>query len=263
MTGPATDIPSLSLIVPLYNEEARVGETFDDLVKFARGGESTIELIFVDDGSTDRTRGTVRSLLTSTDGVDMRLLCLPHQGKGAAVRAGIAAAHSEYAGFCDVDLSTPLDDFRHIFERASKNGGTLAIGSREAPGANLLQRSRTRQLLGRLYNRLLRNTVIRDISDTQCGAKIASVTVWQSVLPYCREVGFAWDAEAIAIAQNLGIKVEEVPIVWRHDARSKVQPIRDGIRMVLAIRRIEKSVEAATRDAATKDPTQPPSWDDA
>jgi dolichyl-phosphate beta-glucosyltransferase len=259
--GPRLDLPPLSLVIPLYNEESRVGETFDEVLDFIRSQGSTAELIFVDDGSEDRTPELVRGMLRSVEGVDARLLCLPHRGKGAAVCAGLGTARSEYAGFCDVDLSTPFGDLRQIVKFAADHSGTLAIGSREAPGAHILQRSRARQLLGRQYNHLLRTTVIHDITDTQCGAKFASSAVWRRILPHCREVGFAWDAEVIAIAQSLGIKVAEVPIVWRHDNRSKVRPFRDGIKMLLAIRRIKRRVRAVARLEAAEEPPRLSEWE--
>ena len=113
---------------------------------------------------------------------------------------------------------------------------------------------RVREALGRVYNRLVQATVTPGIVDTQCGAKVAAQEVWDSILPYCHEAGFAWDAEAIGVALALGIRVQEVPIEWRHDERSRVRVVRDGGAMVLATPRIVRSVQQA-RAARIPKPT--------
>ena len=115
----------------------------------------------------------------------------------------------------------------------------LAIGSRDLPASRLVQpESRARELLGRAYNRLLQATLTPGVVDTQCGAKVAARSVWELVLPHVHEVGFAWDAELVAVAQAQGIEIVEVPVEWSHDDRSHVNVGRDGIAMVLATPRI-------------------------
>ncbi len=170
-----------------------------------------------------------------------------HAGKGAAVVAGLREASAAYAGFCDLDLSTPLDDLERVY-RAATRAEVLATGSRDLATSTLVRReTRTREFLGRAYNRLLQATVVPGIVDTQCGAKVASRSVWAQILPWCREPGYAWDAEAIAIALAAGIPVQEVPISWRHDDRSKVRVLPDGTAMVLATRRIRQAATRARR----------------
>jgi SAM-dependent methyltransferase len=108
-----------------------------------------------------------------------------------------------------------------------------------------------REFLGRAYNRAVQVTLVPGILDTQCGAKAARTELWHRVLPHCRELGFAWDVEIIAVAQQLQIPVLEIAIDWHHDDRSRVHVLRDGMRMVGALPRIGANVRAARVTAAT------------
>lgn len=236
---------SLTLVVPVFDERARVPEFAPLLADFVGGLPPGSELLFVDDGSRDETPELLERLAASRPGGRIRVLRRPHEGKGAAVSAGLAAARAELAGFCDLDLSTPLEDLARVIRSASR-ADVLATGSRDLASSTLVRReSRLRELLGRAYNRLLQATVAPGIVDTQCGAKVARRAVWERILPWCREPGFAWDAEAIAVALALGIPVQEVPIAWRHDGRSKVRVLRDGGEMVLATPRIMRTAGRA------------------
>ncbi|MEA3076420.1 MAG: hypothetical protein QOF60_1328 [Actinomycetota bacterium] len=246
---------TLGLVVPVFDEEVRFAEHAKALVEFVAPGGV---LVFVDDGSTDRTASLVSELVASTSSVDVRLLRRPHVGKGAAVAAGLASVLADdaigYAAFCDLDLSTPLDELSRIIEAAT-HGEVLAIGSRDLTGSRLVQREGVvRESLGRAYNRLLQATVTPGVVDTQCGAKAASRSVWARVLPFCAQVGFAWDAEVVAVALALGVPVHEVAIEWRHDTRSKVRVGADGLAMVWQTPAIYRSVLGARSHARASDP---------
>jgi dolichyl-phosphate beta-glucosyltransferase len=228
----------LGLVVPMYNEEARLADYGKRLLDFIEQQPAGSELLFVDDGSVDGTAHAVEEVLASVPGVPARLLRRPHRGKGAAVAAGLAELTTDYSGFCDLDLSTPLDHFERVVDTATR-ARVLAIGSRDLPASRLVEpESRVRETLGRAYNRLLQATLTPGVVDTQCGAKVAAREVWEAVLPFVHESGFAWDAELVAVAQAQGIEIVEVPVVWSHDERSHVNVGRDGIAMVLATPRI-------------------------
>jgi len=230
--------PTLSLVVPLYNEEERVVEHFDALTEFVSRFAPGSELLYVDDGSVDSTASTVEKAIADDGHRSARLIRRSHAGKGAAVRAGLLEARSEIAAFCDADLATPLADLERVIAAASEIGG-LAVASRALADSTLTHPEHaSRQLLGRLYNRLLRLTIARGIHDTQCGAKAASTEQWRLLLDRSREVGFAWDAEIVAIALRIRIPVREVAIEWKHDERTRVRVLRDGLGMVAAVPRI-------------------------
>jgi dolichyl-phosphate beta-glucosyltransferase len=229
--------PTLSLIVPLYDEEDRFQEHAAELAEFVRRHPAGSELIFVDDGSADRTVDVVQRFVDATGG-PFRLIRRRHLGKGAAICAGLEAARGEYAAFCDIDLATPLADLDLVVDAAHMTGG-LAVASRGLPTSGLVRHeSRRRELLGRLYNRLVQLTLTPGISDTQCGAKAAPTALWHKILTHCSEHGFAWDVEAISVAQRLGFNVREVGVQWSHDERTRVRLARDGAAMVLAVPRL-------------------------
>ena len=240
--------PSFSLVVPVYNEEDRFAERAGELADFIRGFPIGSELLVVDDGSTDHTAEVVEAVLAGEPDLRAKLLRRPHQGKGSAVQAGLEAATAEYAGFCDVDLSTPLDQLELILEAACA-GPVLAIGSRQSAASRLLQRqSPVREWLGVSYNRLVQLTLTAGIADTQCGAKVAATALWARILPWSREPHLAWDVEIVAIARRLGIEVREVAVQWTNDERSRVRLGRDGAAMVAAIPRIRRTVGAVRPD---------------
>ena len=240
---------TLGLVVPLFNEADRLRDYGKQLADFLHDLPAGSELLFVDDGSTDATVAAVEELIAAHAGRAIRLLRRPHHGKGATVAAGLQAVGGEYAGFCDVDLATPLEHFSHIVD-AAVSAPVLAVGSRDLSGSTLLEsEGRLRETLGRLYNRLLQLTVAPGVVDTQCGAKVAARSVWSTILPYCREEGFAWDAEVIAVARARHVPVQEVPIAWRHDERSQVRLLRDGTAMVRSLPRIVQSARRAAADA--------------
>ena len=242
-----TRVVSLSLVVPLFNEEDRVRESLPRLVRFIEGLAPGSELIVVDDGSSDETAATVTAELAGDHATRARLIRLEHRGKGAAVRAGLNCATANFAGFCDVDLSTPLEHVRRILVAASM-APVLAIGSRDVAASRLLEpEGRGREALGKAYNRLLQLSLTPGVADTQCGAKVASTHLWQAILPYCREDRWTFDVEAIAIARRLGFGVQEVAIDWRHDRRSRIHVGRDGAAMVWAVPRIVRGVRRVPR----------------
>jgi dolichyl-phosphate beta-glucosyltransferase len=234
--------PSFSLVVPVYNEQERFAERAQELADFIRAFPIGSELLIVDDGSTDRTAEIMEAFLADQPDLRARLLRRPHKGKGSAVRAGLKAASAEYAGFCDVDLSTPLDQLELILEAACA-GPVLAIGSRQAAASRLLKRQHpVREWLGKTYNGLVQLTLTPGIVDTQCGAKVAATSLWARILPWSREPHLAWDVEIVAIARRLGIEVQEVAVVWVNDERSRVRLGRDGLAMVAAVPRILHTV---------------------
>lgn len=244
---------SWGVVVPVYNEADRIDEYVPRLAEWA--AERATALLFVDDGSTDGTADRIEGLL---DGATGRVLRRPHAGKGAAVAAGLRAVAGEVKAFCDLDLSTPLSDLARIVDLAAR-APLLVIASRDVVGSSLVTpEGKGRETLGRAYNRLLQLLVTPGVVDTQCGAKAARASVWDSVLPHCAEAGFAWDAEVVATALRLGIDVREVPVAWTHDDRTRVRVLRDGVAMVTAAARIARRRLTPTPAPRTPTPATSP-----
>jgi len=249
-----SDDDPLGLVVPLFDEAARVREFVPELVAFIDARPVGSQLIFVDDGSRDGTLEAVGALVRASGTRRVRTLRRPHLGKGAAVAAGLGALEAPLRAFCDLDLATPLDDLLRIVAVGARPG-VLAIGSRDLAGSSLVRpEAPSRELLGRAYNRVLQAVLTPGVVDTQCGAKAARAEVWNALLPHAREPGFAWDAEVVALAARFRFRVAEVPIAWSHDPRSKVRVLRDGVGMLRAIPRIWRRHRGSGPASATVAP---------
>ena len=227
--------PSLSLIVPAYNEAARIDATIRAAIAWLSAQSFATELIVVDDGSDDATaRLAERALMDFGCG---RVLRIAHGGKAAAVRAGMLAATCDQIAFTDADLATPLAYFTEL--RAALAGGCdIAIGSREGAGARRFGEPNYRHLMGRVFNGLVRLLLIPDVHDTQCGFKLFRAEVARELLLRSRLYRdmeqivagprvTAFDVELLTIARLHGYRICPVPVVWRYGEGSKVRPARD------------------------------------
>jgi dolichyl-phosphate beta-glucosyltransferase len=243
---------AITLVVPLYNERERFERFARELVGFVASQPPGSELLFVDDGSSDGTTELVDQLQRQAHIPRncVRLLRRTHRGKGAAVRAGLEEARNPVAGFCDLDLSTPLTDFRKLID-AARETPILVIASRGLAASRLTRREgRVREFLGRSFNKAVQLALLPGITDTQCGAKVARTELWRAALALSREDGFAWDVEVLAIAGTLDISVQEIAVEWRHDDQSKVRVLRDGTAMLRALARIRRRLhQQPTLDA--------------
>ncbi len=231
--------PSLSIVVPSYNEERRLERTLPAIIAYLESHtDETAELIVVDDGSTDRTRevaeqagknGAVSLQLISNDG---------NRGKGYSVKRGILAARGRRVLFTDSDLSTPIDDFEAL-DAALAAGADVAIGSRAVAGADIVEHQAWyRELGGQSFNLVVRALAVPGIRDTQCGFKLFRREVVRPIFERVTIDRWGFDAELLFVARRLGYRVEEVPVHWRNDTESKVDFLRDGTTMLMDLLRI-------------------------
>jgi dolichyl-phosphate beta-glucosyltransferase len=227
--------PSLSLIIPAYNEAARIDITIREATAWLNSQPFATELIVVDDGSDDATAElTDRALSELGRG---RMLRIAHGGKAAAVRAGMQAATCDQIAFTDADLATPLSYLTEL-RAALAAGCDIAIGSREGAGARRVGEPGYRHLMGRVFNGLVRLLLIPGVHDTQCGFKLFRAEVARDLLLRSRlhrDAGqivagprvTAFDVELLTIARLKGYRICPVPVVWRYGEGSKVRPVRD------------------------------------
>ena len=238
--------PSLSLVIPAYNEATRIAGTVREAVAWLDGQPFNTELIVVDDGSDDATADLAARALSELG--RGRLLRIPHGGKAAAVRAGMLAATCEQIAFSDADLATPLP-FLAELRSALAAGCDIAIGSREGAGARRFGEPPYRHLMGRVFNGLVRLLLVPGVHDTQCGFKLFRAEVARALLRKSRLYRdgeqiisgprvTAFDVELLTIARLRGYRLCPVPVVWSYGEGSKVRPAQDtwhNVRDVLAV----------------------------
>jgi glycosyltransferase involved in cell wall biosynthesis len=222
--------PRYSIIIPAYEEGARLGATLDKVLNYVRERRWDAEIIVVNDGSRDNTPEIVRERAEKHPG--LRLLENPgNRGKGFSVRNGMLHAHGEVLLFSDADLSSPIEEAAKLFA-ALAAGADVAIGSRWLQSDLQTQRQPLyRQLFGRVFNLLLRVILGLRFKDTQCGFKAFTRRSAQAIFPLQRIERWGFDPELLFLAKKFGFKVAEVPVAWAHREGTRLSPLRDGIRM--------------------------------
>ncbi len=214
---------SLSVVIPAYNEEARLPPTLDTVVGFlnARPFEFA-ELIVVDDGSRDGTAALVESF--ARNHAQVRLLRNPgNRGKGFSIRHGMLEAKADWVLYTDADLSAPIEEFDKLLTAAQNAGARVAIGSRALDRSLVgVHQSAFRELSGRAFNVVMRVITGLPFRDTQCGFKLFERLAAREI--FSRQVldGFSFDVEDLVIAKSLGLKAIEVPVVWNNVEGTKV-----------------------------------------
>lgn len=220
--------PHLSIIIPAFNEEARIRSTLEQVIAFLVSRPYSWEIVVADDGSTD---ATARLVMELADGrPEVKLLRLTHRGKGWAVKHGMLAASGEYRFLCDADLSMPIEQVER-FLPPQVGDAAIVVGSREAPGASRIGEPARRHLMGRFYNWLVRLAAVPGISDTQCGFKCFPGEQASDLFQRQRINGFAFDVEILFLARQSGLKVTEIGIDWYFREESKVRPLLDSLVM--------------------------------
>ncbi len=242
--------PYLSVVIPAYNEEARIASTIRDLVGYLSGWpaeDKAWEILVVNDGSTDSTASIVAEI-GETD-VRVRLVDVAHAGKGAAVRRGMAEAAGEWRFLCDADLSMPAYNLGRFFNgpggdvvsgpinEIGSPSYDVSIGSREAPGARRFNEPRSRHIKGRLFNYAVKVLALRGVEDTQCGFKLFSAEAAERLFPHQSLDGWAFDVELLVMANKAGFTVGEVPIDWYYGAGSKMT-LTKGVIAVIDVARV-------------------------
>jgi len=225
----------LSIIIPAYNETKRIQTALVDLFAFLATTSWRYEVTVVDDGSTDGTAEFVRSLIPTFQ--KLSVTCLSeNQGKGAAVKAGMLNASGNVVMFLDADGSTPPDQLSKLYSRCASitnpSGAPVVIGSRALISSTTkIRTSAHRKALGRIFNYAVNLLAVPGIADTQCGCKMFDRRAAQFLFSRQISTGFSFDVEILMLAQKSGMKIEEVPINWINVHGSKVDLVRDSLRM--------------------------------
>jgi glycosyltransferase involved in cell wall biosynthesis len=222
--------PRYSIVIPAYNESARIADSLQKVLGFVAQRHWNAEVIVVNDGSRDDTARVVGQ--SQEQHPELQLLENPgNRGKGYSVRHGMLQARGEILLFSDADLSSPIEEADKLLA-AIADGADIAIGSRWLESRLQTRRQPLyRQFFGRIFNLLLRITLGLGFKDTQCGFKAFTRQAAQAIFPAQKVERWGFDAEVLYLAKRLGLRVAEVPVVWAHREGTQISPLRDGIRM--------------------------------
>ena len=240
-------MPHLSIIIPAHNEQDRVGPTLERVADYLGEQPYEAEVIVVDDVSADHTGGVVDAFAAQHPAF-RRLRRDAHPGKGAAVRAGMLEASGDYRLFSDADLSTPIEETAKLLA-ACEGDYEVAVASRALPESNLAVRQPWfRETMGRTFNLMVQIGAVWGIRDTQCGFKCFRGAVAEELFERMTITGFAFDVEILFLARKRGYRIAEIPVTWINSPKSRVDPIRDSLRMMRDLARIRwRSLRGAYR----------------
>jgi dolichyl-phosphate beta-glucosyltransferase len=226
-----------SIIIPAYNEGARLAATLDRVQAYVTEQHWDIEIIVVNDGSRDRTPEIIDDYARRNPA--LRGIDNPgNHGKGYSVRNGMLNATGEVLLFSDADLASPIEEANKLFA-ALGSGADIAIGSRWLrPELQTRRQSLLRQLYGRIFNLALRILLGLNFKDTQCGFKAFTRTAAQKIFPRQRIERWGFDPELLYLARREKLKVVEVAVLWSDQQGTRISPLRDGLRMLTEVLKI-------------------------
>jgi glycosyltransferase involved in cell wall biosynthesis len=239
----SSDAPLLSIVVPTYNETARIPARVQEIRDFIDRLEYPAELLVVDDGSGDGTPDLVDRLADGHRGI--RTIRNDHRGKAYTVRTGMLAATGQYVLFTDADQSTPIEETNNVLPYL-QDGWDVVIGSREIAGARRYNEPAFRHIMGRVFTRVVQILTGQRFQDTQCGFKAFSHAAAQDIFSRVQLYGAnsrvlnvpkvtGFDVELLFIARKRGWRVREVPVQWYYSAGSKVSSVRDSYQNFLDV----------------------------
>lgn len=226
----------LSVVIPAFNEEKKLEPTLQKITEYMEKNFQNFEILLIDDGSKDATKEIAQKFKDKK----VRIIQNPkNMGKGFSVKLGMINAQYDPILFTDADLATPIEELPKFLD-ALKEGYDLAIASRVIEGANIeVAQAKYRQILGKAFPILVKNIVLPDFQDTQCGFKIFKKEAARKIFPRQTIQGWAFDVEILYIAKKLGYKIKELPVAWIDKGDSKLSPMKDSIKMLNEVLKIK------------------------
>lgn len=214
--------PDLSIVIPAYNEAARLPPTLLRIREHLAGWNRSYEILVVDDGSSDGTAEAARKV----GGPELTILRNErNRGKGYAVRRGMLEARGERRLMTDADLSTPIEELTRLMARMDE-GFDIVIASRAMAGARIeVHQPWYRECIGKLFNLLVRVSTVPGLRDTQCGFKLFRAEAARECFSAAVLDGFSFDVETLFIARRRGLRVAEIPVTWRNDTATRVSTL--------------------------------------
>jgi len=244
---------SLSIVIPAYNESARIGKTLREILTYLGEQAGGGEVIVVDDGSKDETSRVAEEVFAARarGNVEGRVIRVePNRGKGNAVRTGLLAARSRVAAFFDADLSMPITETPKLVGPIRSGQYDIVLGSR-ALDRELIGTHQpwTREQSGRVFNRVMRMLTGMPFKDTQCGFKAFRMDVCRAVVEGALIDRFGFDVELLFIAHRAGLRMLEYPVRWNDVAGGSVS-FRGGLQGFGELRQIRTNARRGLYDSA-------------
>ena len=244
----------LSIVIPAYNEAARLGGTLDAVADYMRQNYPQGEVIVVDDGSSDETAGLARAALARARPLRTSVISYKSNlGKGRAVRLGLLAARGDVVLFSDADLSTPISEAPKLIEPILKNECDVAFGSRALDRSLIgVHQSWRREQGGRIFNLFVRLATGMPFWDTQCGFKAFKMSACRPLVEAATVDRFGFDVELLYLAHRAGLRLREVPVRWDHNEGSKISLFSDSFKMLGEVGLIRQQARRGVYDTAIR-----------
>jgi dolichyl-phosphate beta-glucosyltransferase len=225
----------ISFLIPIYNEEKRVGKAIKALSSYLGTFKEDYEVLFIDDGSTD---STVKKIASEKPRFQYRVINYqPNKGKGYAIRQGMMHSRGDYKLFFDVDMSTPLTEFDKFLRQLHSR--TVLIGNRKTRGAEVLKHQPyLREKMGQAFTLLARLLTVWEVTDFTCGFKCYPKEVSKKVFKKARVDRWSYDAEILFLTKKLGFKIKQVPVTWKDDDRTRVVLMKDSLQSLVDLLKI-------------------------
>ncbi len=236
---------SLSIIVPAYNEEARLGNTVRKILELVKNRKLDAELIIIDDGSSDATSDVAKKVCAEFPGSETSVIRYDeNRGKGFAVKTGMISAQGKIVLFSDADLSTPIEEYEKLVGPIERGEFDVTFGSR-ALDRTLIGEHQPwrREQGGKIFNLFVRTLTGMPFWDTQCGFKAFNMEKFRPLLDKMTIDRFGFDVEFLYAANHAGLRLKEIPVRWNNDERTKVHIFRDSFRMFGEVREIRKNAK--------------------
>ena len=229
----------LSVVIPTYNEEMNIKDTLLDIEHYLDSRNISAEVLIVDDGSKDQTNRIVKELASRYSHIRLISNTI-NRGKGAVIRQGMLAATGQYVLFMDADNATKIIELDKFLPRI-RSGAAIVIGSRRLKDPTVSKKQPwRRKISGGLYIHLAHWVLNIPAADYNCGFKLFRSAVVRPIFEKVSRTDWSFDVEIFLMAKKLGLKIQEVPVNWKHGMNSKVSLFRDGIRSFWALIQIRQ-----------------------
>ena len=242
--------PDVSIVIPAYNEEDRLGGPLRQIVGFSETSKLSLEIIVVDDGSSDGTADVAEVIFGTFPGIANQVIRYEkNRGKGFAVKTGLLAANADIGLFTDADLSTPIEEMSKLVDPIRSGEFDVTFGSRALDRTLIgTHQPWQREQGGRVMNLIIKMMSRLPFYDTQCGFKAFNMQKFRPLLDVMTIDRFGFDIEFLYIANYHGLRLAEIPVRWNDVAGSKVSVLRDTLRMIDELRQIRWNAKKGRYD---------------